>query len=458
MSKSLSWRIARKVRSIVSPRRTAQPRAPSARRWYEDQGLAHTAQPDPGGDGQAGVFFRYSLTHIPAGRHTVRCAVQFPQTPQGGTLTLACRLDGELIASVQAEADIAPADAIDFPIVLPRHGIVELTGHVTRALDRTHLRTIAVHEDDGARAPDYRFVSPFDVWPLQSLRDIVIGTTGVCNASCPHCPTNKAMLAGRVQAPMAWDLFQRIIDQLADGFIPLEGQLAFGLFGDSLMDPQVVERARYAKRRLPQLSLVLNTNAGPFNERRHAELAEIADCFSVHAEAVSPDIYGRLMAPLKAEGVLPKIERLAALAPGKVEIVSPMSQVNLKDYPVMRAYWAERGIGFTPLTISNRTTDQLDFYAYALAPRPGVCRQEVAHDLIVDWDGQVLSCCQDFTRGNAVGDLAAQSLKAVLADGCRRTLYDTLAEGRWSDFDSCRNCKFDHGEVLHRTLAEQIMA
>ncbi|MDB5460550.1 MAG: Radical domain protein [Caulobacteraceae bacterium] len=448
------------------PRAQQKKREPSATRSYHDQGgVIHHPEPDVGASGQAGIFFRYPLSHIPAGSHVVRYAILFPEQDVGGQLTLECLLDGEVVGAHVFDIDEPLrriADTIDLPVELAHSGVVEFRGHVTRGLRQTHLRYIDVHDTAAGLPIDYVFPSDYNAWPVRRLRNIVIGTTGVCNASCPHCPTNKPMLAHLARAPMPWPLFKRLVDQIAAARLYIEGNFTFGLHGDALMDPMVVERARYLKSVMPHAKILLNTNAGPFNERRHAPLIDLVDFFGVHAEALSSEVYAQLMQPLRADVVFPKIERLIELAGDKVAIVSPISQVNIGEYAAMSKYWNERGVQVIGLPFTNRVTDNLNYYDYALAPSAGICRQEVVHDLVIDWDGKVLACCQDFSRSNAIGDLEQESVQQVLSNAARRKVFDLLGEGRWSEFSSCRNCKFDHAtrveelleEALHKTTDE----
>jgi tetratricopeptide (TPR) repeat protein len=85
----------------------------------------------------------------------------------------------------------------------------------------------------------------------QRLNFVIIGTTGTCNASCIHCPTGKAETAHVPRKPMDMKLFRHLIDELAASEIPITGQIAFGLFGDGLVDPFVVERAAYVRQSFP---------------------------------------------------------------------------------------------------------------------------------------------------------------------------------------------------------------
>jgi hypothetical protein len=348
-------------------------------------------QPDaPGAD--SGIVYTYRH-ELPPGRLVLRCALQLPEhMPDGATVTVECVAGDKTLGSLTLPMDEALreiADAIDLTFTVPAAAMADIRVRVTGGLYRTHLRYLDLqplqmygkrYELDYA----YPFQPQYDHFPTRQLRNVILGTIGVCNASCPHCPTNKPVLDAMDGGPMDWDLFARIIDQIAEARLGIEGVLAFGLQGDALMDPMVVKRARYVKERLPQAKLLINTNAGPWNERRHGELIDLVDIWSIHVEAVTPELYARLMAPLRARIVFPKVERIIALAPGKVSIAAPLSQANLPEFAALRAYWAERGAPVMPLAFANRTIDSLDFYGYALAPVPGTCRQEVAGELVVD--------------------------------------------------------------------------
>jgi|GEM_PF-4155564 len=420
-------------------------------------------QPDFAG-ADSGVIYAHSH-ELPVGRLVLRCALQLPDAaPPGAAVTIECVSGERTFGSLTLPMDDdlrAMADAIDLTFDMPVMAVTDIRVRVSAGLYRTHLRYLDLqplsmwgknYELDYA----YPFQAQYDHFPTRKLRNVIIGTIGVCNASCPHCPTNKPMSEHLVGGPMDWALFARMIDQITEGGFAIEGVLAFGLHGDALMDPLVVKRARYVKEKLPNAQLLMNTNAGPWNEARHAELIALVDIWSIHVEAVDPELYARLMAPLRARIVYPKVARIIELAPGKVSIAAPLSQANLPEFAALKAYWAEKGAPVMPLAFANRTIDTLNFYDYALAPVPGACRQEVAAELVVDWDGLVLACCQDFSRGNQIGDLTKESLLEVLGNAERRKLFETMKHGRWSDYRTCRDCKFDQQGEVDRLVAAAV--
>src|SRR6187402_68849 len=74
------------------------------------------------------------------------------------------------------------------------------------------------------------------------LNSLILGTTGTCNASCIHCPTGKASTANSPRGTMPMAMFKQIIDGVVAEGVAIDSHLAFGLFGDGLVDPLVLER------------------------------------------------------------------------------------------------------------------------------------------------------------------------------------------------------------------------
>ncbi len=274
------------------------------------------------------------------------------------------------------------------------------------------------------------------------LRFVNLGTTGTCNASCVHCPTGKLTTAHVPRSVMPMDLFRSIIDGIAEMDLIVTDQISFGLFGDGLVDPMVVERTAYLRAKLPDVRLSVNTNGASFNPIRHAALQDTASVIALHCESLDPDDYNYLMQPLRAERVFPKFEQMLKTFPGKVNVSVPVSRRNLGDLRTIRQWFMDRGaalVTFDPLS-SRCAEDRTIFDGLALDPRRIRCRPEVTEDLIVDCDGQVLTCCQDFQRIDGIGNLRTESLREVLGNVQRQTVRQLFAEGRHDELTTCSRC------------------
>ena len=283
------------------------------------------------------------------------------------------------------------------------------------------------------------------------LRFVNLGTTGTCNASCVHCPTGKAETAHVPRSAMPMPLFQKIIAGIAEYALLVSDQVAFGLFGDALVDPLVVQRAEYLRARLPDVRLSINTNGAAFNLAKHAPLHALADTIALHCESLDEATYNDLMRPLRLERVLPKLEGIMQAFPGKVVVSVPISTRNRDEAPAIRAWFAERGareVAYDALS-SRCAEDRTVFDSLALNPKPIRCPPAIMDDLIVDCDGQVLICCQDFQRIEGIGSLATESFADVLAGVRRYNARLLLAENRHESLATCSRCYADiRGEFV----------
>jgi tetratricopeptide (TPR) repeat protein len=311
------------------------------------------------------------------------------------------------------------------------------------ALDRT--LGDAAHEAQWIRTRLNARRNPRIAGLPERLRYVMLGTTGTCNASCVHCPTGKTETAHVPRIPMPMDLFRKIIDGIAELELPITDQVSFGLFGDGLVDPFVVQRAVYLKSRLPHARISVNTNGAAFNAKKHAGLNDHVFTVALHCESLVPDTYNDLMRPLRAERVFPKFEEILKTFPGKVLVSVPVTRKNLPELPSIRQWFTERGakeVAFDPLS-SRCSDDRTVFDSLALDPHPIRCPPEIMDDLIVDCDGQILICCQDFQRTEGIGSLQTESLADVLIGLHRANTRKLLAEGRHEELATCSRCYAD---------------
>ena len=291
------------------------------------------------------------------------------------------------------------------------------------------------------------------------FRYVNLGTTGTCNASCIHCPTGKVATAHVPRGMMPMALYERIIDGIADSDFPVTDQIAFGLFGDALVDPLVVKRAEYLRSKLPTTRLSINTNGAAFNHDRHSPLKDLATLIVLHCESIFPETYNDLMRPLRAERVFPKIEQLLEAFDGIVSVSVPLSRKNLEEAGEIRKWFMSRGateVVFDPLS-SRCSEDRTLFDTLALNPAKIACGPEIMDDLIIDTDGMVLMCCQDFQRIEGIGDMGGPDLETMLADPRREAMRRRLRSGKHDEIQTCNRCYADRRDdvtvPLFRTKA-----
>ena len=294
-------------------------------------------------------------------------------------------------------------------------------------------------------------------WPVRQLQWVVIGTTNVCNASCESCPTNKESTSHIARTYMRMDLFRSIVDQIKSKEIEISGHISLGLFGDTLTDPFIVERAAYLKASIPKVRIVIATNGAAANGQLVRRLSQFVDEFSVHVEAMDSELYQQLMAPLTAERVFPRIDAiLKNREPGvKVTIATPLSLLNIHEFSKIKEYWMGRGADYiSALTLNGRCSKDGEFTKIGLLPAPGRCGGQIMSNLIVDADGSVLACCEDFERTETLGNFCEETLEELLANASRKNFHDKLQSGEWSKLRSCSSCLLGDAAEMQRLLCD----
>jgi len=279
---------------------------------------------------------------------------------------------------------------------------------------------------------------------VTTLSHVILGTIGLCNASCIHCPTGKASTAHVPRTPMPMDTFEKIVSGIAQEKMLITEHLAFGLFGDGLVDPHVVARAHMVRRYLPDVRLMINTNGAAFDPVRHQPLADLVEGVTLHCESLQEERYNQLMAPLRLKNVLSKFERILSTFQD-VQVSVPVTRVNRDEISDIAAWFYARGaksVHFDPLA-SRCAEDTTVFDALALDPQQIACTPDILDSLIIDCDGTALACCQDFQRIQRLGDLMSGTLADALDDPRRAEMGRKLAEGCHSDIATCQRCRGD---------------
>ncbi|PXA98671.1 hypothetical protein DMC47_07645 [Nostoc sp. 3335mG] len=304
---------------------------------------------------------------------------------------------------------------------------------------------IALRPDDAEIARMALAVSPRNRAHVDRLHFVTIGTTGLCNASCVHCPTGKAETSHVPRIPMAMPLFRRIIDGLRESRLPIVEGVTFGLFGDGLVDPHVVERAKYVRANLPDIPLVINTNGAAYDRKKHAELIGLVTTINLHCESLRPEVYDQLMVPLRMERTHTKLDMIMQDFAGRAQVTIPVSRANRHDMAALQTHFLERGavsVVFTPLS-SRCARDQSAFDRLAFDPKPIRCSTDLFDNLTIDCDGTVVACCNDFAREVPIGNASEQSLDSLLRDQRRLKMAEAFQQDRHTDYSTCVRCRAD---------------
>ena len=232
----------------------------------------------------------------------------------------------------------------------------------------------------------------------------------------------------------------------------------FGLFGDPLQDPLFADRVAFIRSMKPDASIAISTNGAMYDPAKHREALAQVNSIAIHIEAMTPEVYETHMRPLKVHRTFPRAERILAENLGRVHIVSPIHKDNLDQVASLKSHWEGLGANETEfVALSNRAGKSPNYEALTLAPTAIGCGPEmVESEFIVDWDGAVLTCCQDFHRLGRLGDLTRESVVETLASVERQRVRDLLNRKQWGCLPACAGCKIDSEEMVKGLVAAKI--
>ncbi len=239
--------------------------------------------------------------------------------------------------------------------------------------------------------------------PLFNL--VEIETVNWCDNDCPFCCKNvRINKDSRVK--MSSELYHSIIDQLAS--LNFSGRVYLYSNGEPLCDDGIVERALYARKKLPLAALYIYTNGNKLTVDKFKQLFAIFDSITI-------DNYN------DALQMNHRIKEVSDFIRDNPEYDSDRVHLVIQPKNIMRS---SRG-GTSP----NRHTN------YVLqTPCTMLFRQ-----FVIRSDGKVALCCNDARGEMIMGDLTHESILNVWYgskyQGVRRAMY----AGR-ENIEICSKC------------------
>lgn len=226
---------------------------------------------------------------------------------------------------------------------------------------------------------------------------ISIETYGICNRKCEFC-FNDDKFPKRETGVMKKELWKKIMDELAE--IKFSGRISPHFYGEPLLDRRLPELMEYARKKCPKSYIQIYSNGDFLNEVILKNLVKRGvDHFLItnYDDKEKPEI-----------GMLKK----------KYSI--HMTFQSYKDFEkVDRA-----GKIFGRKKILNNP---------CLRP---------SSQVVINWKGDVILCCQDFYAIHSFGNIGEKSLMEIWNSKEFRDCRDKLSSGKRREVDLCKNCDY----------------
>jgi radical SAM protein with 4Fe4S-binding SPASM domain len=271
---------------------------------------------------------------------------------------------------------------------------------------------------------------------------VMVENSNICNLTCTFCP-HKAMK--RKQGVMGDSLFEKILGQCKSfgvDYVTIYG------FGEPLIDPSFCRKVDLAKKR--GLSRVTtNTNGLLLNEVVAENLIKSGlDEIYVSVDANTPETYQKVRNSNRfsvVEGNIRSLIRKRHEIGRKnptVTLSYVESELNKHETRDFVSKWQGIVNCISISKIHNWTGDIL-IKSNAGYRMRDPCRL-LWTDMVINWDGKVPLCCNDYENSVTFGDLNLNSLEAIWSGQKMKWARGLHTKRRFNKISACRNCTYNY--------------
>lgn len=246
---------------------------------------------------------------------------------------------------------------------------------------------------------------------------VQIQTQAGCNGRCVFCPNEDVIKSGLPHGKMAPDLFQKIVDELAEA---RPRRISPYLMNEPLNDKRLPEFVRYISERVPDSTSLVTTNGTALTEERAEALIRAGlKRLKVSLQSLDPEKNRAIMgysSERVIENILATKRVMDRLRPKDFDfrVSTVVTAQNIGEIQETQRFWKRHGIHHVTSSLENRggnIRNAEELNAAAMAARHNCIRP--SREMCILYNGDVVLCCVDWFRTVVVGNLAVQSLAEV---------------------------------------------
>lgn len=276
---------------------------------------------------------------------------------------------------------------------------------------------------------------------------VVVENTNLCNSKCLMCPHS---VMKRKQGVMEMNLFKKIIDECAE--IGVE-KVNIHNFGEPLMDKDFVLRLKYAKSKgIAQVGT--STNGAKLSKSLSKEIILAGlDGINFSLDACTKSTYEKIRIGLSFDQVMSNVEEFINIR-NKIGKKKPLIVVDFIETKFNKGEtkkfiekWETLAdkINITSLHtwggLFKGKAGKEVFHSLT----PGLKREPCRFlwtDMVINWDGRVSACCQDYEAKMVVGNINTSSLRDIWKGKILEDLRKKHLSGQISKIPLCSNCDY----------------
>lgn len=252
----------------------------------------------------------------------------------------------------------------------------------------------------------FRHANPHE--PISALQAIEVNVTELCNRTCDFCPRahgypNQNIHLGIFNARL---LAKNISESL------FTGRISFSGFGEAILCKDFPQIISLFRRYLASCTIETNTNGDRLTVQTIKEL------FSSGLSMLYVNMYD---------------------GPEQEPVFTKLFQEAGETRYILRPHWqgAEESWG---LKLTNRA-GSIPVKIMQILPMKRQCYYPF-YKMFIDHNGDVLACCNDWTRAKVLGNALKQSIKEIWTGEALQSLRERLANSDRSE-SPCSNCDAD---------------
>lgn len=277
---------------------------------------------------------------------------------------------------------------------------------------------------------------------------IYLETVNQCNARCVMCP-HKHML--RPKGIMSQQLFEVAIQSISQVNLN-EISLFMHKEGEPLLDPNIIERIKYAKKKLVGLKeLGINTNAMLLTpELSEGLLSSGLDTIYFSVDGASPETYNKIRINLDYNTVETNLRYFFALKRqrgNRIRVIMQMLTNNENHYEVaaFKEKWQDEQCEFYikqmhcyldgehSSFVQNEKTKQLH-----------VC-QDPFKVMVIYVSGDIGICCWDYDNEHKIGNINDDTLLGLFNNSHFNYLREKQLKKECENIIPCNRCMRIYG-------------
>ncbi len=267
-----------------------------------------------------------------------------------------------------------------------------------------------------------------------------IGTTNACNSNCVMCPHHLLKEIGF----MDMNLYKKIIDNCASFGVK---SVVLSFFGEPLLDQTIIEKIKYAKSK--DLIVGFYSNASLLGLEISKRLIESGlDWITISFDAYSKETYEKIRVGLRfdetSENIINfmKMRNELGLKKPSVSLVLVELDENRKEIKKFYKQWKNIVDGLNILNQRNwaGNLDKDSEKSFHFKNQKRWPCSFIWQKMVVDWNGDVVLCCDDWNHREVLGNLKEGSIEDIWFGERLKKIRENHLAGEFDKVPLCAAC------------------